>query len=103
MKTFLVLLIALAAAAARAQSMPPDHALATPAATLSAERKTVFKPQEKSYAVHHGRVTYDGAVVEAVNAPRHLEIFNPFDERNFPAPDNTVWQDQPKQKALGWR
>jgi len=102
MKKHIVLLIALAAGSAWAQPSSPDRtfdAVAEPSAT---DRQAMLKAPEKRHAVHHGRLAYDGAAVEAVKAPGHLEIFNPFDRDNAPATDNTVWQDRPTGRALGW-
>jgi|SRR5579863_3648608 len=103
MKTCLVILFALAAGALSAQPPSPDPSAQTvTTGQPSQQKQQVFKPQDQNYAVHRGRLTYDGVAVQAANAPQHLEIFNPIDRNNSPAPDNTVWQDQSKGKATGW-
>ena len=103
MKTYIVLLFALMATPVLAQPPASDPSLESlNPQTQARERQRVFSPREKNYTVHHGRLTYDGTLVQAIKAPNHLEVFNPFDQDNFPAKENVVWRDETRGDARGW-
>ena len=102
MKTCFILLIALAAGAASAQSPLPDQTLETTIPAPMPQNRIIYDERQQD-EIHLGNVTLDGVAVEAIKSPRHLEIFHPFDPANAgPTPDNTVWADEHKTKAVGW-
>ena len=102
MKECFILLIALAAGAASAQNPLPDQTLETTIPAQTQQRLVIYNERQRD-EIHLGRVALDGIAVEAVKSPRHLEIFNPLDPANAgPTPDNTVWTDEHKTKAVGW-
>ncbi len=102
MKSCFILLIALAAGAASAQTVQLDQSLESTTSPQTLQSRTVYDERQVD-EIHLGRVALDGIAVEAVKSPRHLEIFNPLDPANAgPTPDNTVWADEHKTKAVGW-
>jgi hypothetical protein len=103
MKSCFILLIALAAGAASAQPPLPDQTLETTIPVPTQQSPIIYNAwQEDEIDLGRG-VALDGVAIEAIKSPRHLEIFNPFDPANAgPTPDNTVWTDEHKTKAVGW-
>lgn len=104
-KPLLVLLIAGAATVASAQlpqASPGQPLQTTASASPPPTNRSVYEQRQRE-EIHGFYFSYDGAPVEAIKSPRHLKIFNPFDSANAgPTPDNTVWADSSKSRAVGW-
>lgn len=102
MKACFILLIALAAGVASAQSPLPDQTLETVIPAPKQQNRIVYDQRQEG-EIQMGTAVLDGVAVEAVKSPRQAEIFNPFDPANAGStPDNTVWADEHKNKAVGW-
>jgi hypothetical protein len=95
MKTYLILLMTLAAGVAAAQSQPKlkDPLLQTePSISPSRERLLLLQPEKPNVATGR-RFTFSGAAVQAAKLRNPLQLVNPLAPAEYSADlDNISWE-----------
>ncbi|HEV2393911.1 MAG TPA: hypothetical protein VG146_16280 [Verrucomicrobiae bacterium] len=106
MKTWFILIALIAGCAAHAQDTNARPAkvqaqMQKPAPIIQKPTATLILQQPKANQIIKGKITYSGAVVEAIKTRRPLELFNPFAPPEYGSPEDNVERDSINRRVSG--